>query len=96
MFFKNLFDFDFKTFVTRQVASFVYAALLALVSVTTVVAVVVGLYSLVAGIMRPESAIFLLIGTPVVALLTLVILRVAFESSIALVMIAENTKCQNN
>ncbi len=102
MFFKSLFDFKFENFVTRQVASVMYAILLVVLGLASFFGV---LWSLAQAVEMAQwnmtggvIAYFLLavVGIPLIAFLYLVILRVAFESSIALVMIAENTKRQNN
>ena len=102
MFFKSLFDFKFENFVTRQVASVMYAILVVVLGISTFFGVLWSLSRVVemAQYNVPGGVIlyFLVavVGVPLLALLSLVILRVAFESSIALVAIAENTKRQNN
>jgi hypothetical protein len=89
-FFASLFDFKFESYITKQVASVMYAILVILVSLATAI---VFLYSLTQlGGYNAMQSLLLMILTPVAGLLVLTTLRVAFESSIALVDIAINTK----
>lgn len=90
-FFASLFDFKFETYITKQVASVMYAILTILVSLATAI---LFLYSLtqLGNSYNASSAILLMLLTPVAGLLVLTTLRVAFESSIALIDIAMNTK----
>jgi ABC-type methionine transport system permease subunit len=83
MFFKSLFDFKFESFVTRQVASVLYAILV-------VGAGLFGVFAIVYGLTRQQA--YLIVLVPIVYLVYIILMRVLFESSIALVAIAENTK----
>ena len=89
-FFASLFDFKFESYITKQVASVMYAILVILVSLATAIAFLYSLTQL--GGYYAMQGLLLMILTPVAGLLVLTTLRVAFESSIALVDIAINTK----
>ena len=89
-FFASLFDFKFESYITKQVASVMYAILVILVSLATAIAFLYSLTRL--GGYYAMQGLLLMILTPVAGLLVLTTLRVAFESSIALVDIAINTK----
>lgn len=91
MFLKKLFDINFETFVTRDVAKVLYVVVIALIAIIFVLAEVAGFLSVLSqdgGL----QGIFLIVLAPIVSLILLTIIRVGFESSIALVSIAENTK----
>lgn len=89
-FFASLFDFKFESYITKQVASVMYAILVILVSLATAIMFLYSLTQL--GGYNAMQALLLMILTPIAGLLVLTTLRVAFESSIALVDIAINTK----
>ena len=88
-FFAGLFDFKFNTFVTKSVASVLYAITTGLVLLGTALVLT---YALIQLGSSPAEAVLLLVVGPLAGILTLTILRVAFESSIALISIAINTK----
>ena len=92
MFFKKLFDTKFENFVTRDVARVLYIFMIALLAVGLLIAEVFGLLLLASDEFLELEGILLMVVSPVVALVSLIIIRVGFESSIALVSIAENTK----
>ena len=92
MFFKKLFDTKFENFVTRDVARVLYIFMLALLSVGLLMAEILGLLLLASDEGLFVEGILLMLVSPLVALVSLIIIRVGFESSIALVSIAENTK----
>jgi hypothetical protein len=89
-FFASLFDFKFETYITKRVASVMYAILSVLVLLGTAIAFIGGVTML--GGYYPTTGILVMIAAPIGGLLMLTVLRVAFESSIALVDIAMNTK----
>jgi hypothetical protein len=91
MFFKKLFDTKFENFVTRDVARVLYIFMIALLAVGLLIAEVIG-FLMVIGDGYLEVGILTILVSPLVALLSLIVIRVGFESSIALVSIAENTK----
>jgi hypothetical protein len=89
-FFASLFDFKFETYITKSVASVMYAILTVFVILATLI---IFIYSIT--LFSPYSsgeAILLLLVTPLAGLLTLIVIRMGFETSIALVDIAQNTK----
>ena len=92
MFFKKLFDTKFENFVTRDVARVLYIFMIALLAVALLIAEIFGLLLLASDEFLELEGILLMVVSPVVAMVSLIIIRVGFESSIALVSIAENTK----
>jgi len=92
MFFKKLFDTKFENFVTRDVARVLYIFIIALLAVGLLIAEVFGLLLLASDEFLELEGILLMVVSPLVAVVSLIIIRVGFESSIALVSIAENTK----
>ena len=91
MFFKKLFDTKFENFVTRDVARVLYIFMIALLGLSLLVAEIFG-FLLLTGDGYVTEGILMIIASPVLALLSLIIIRVGFESSIALISVAENTK----
>ena len=92
MFFKKLFDTKVENFVTRDVARVLYILMLVLLAVGLLIAEVFGLLLLASDEFLELEGILLMVVSPLVAVVSLIIIRVGFESSIALVSIAENTK----
>ena len=92
MFFKKLFDTKFENFVTRDVARVLYIFMLVLLAVGLLMAEIFGLLLLASDEFLELEGILLMVVSPLVAVVSLIIIRVGFESSIALVSIAENTK----
>jgi hypothetical protein len=92
MFFKKLFDTKFENFVTRDVARVLYIFMIALLAIGLLIAEIFGLLLLASDEFLELEGMLLMVVSPVVALVSLIIIRVGFESSIALVSIAENTK----
>jgi hypothetical protein len=92
MFFKKLFDTKFENFVTRDVARVLYIFMMVLLAVGLLIAEVFGLLLLASDEFLELEGILLMVVSPLVAVVSLIIIRVGFESSIALVSIAENTK----
>jgi hypothetical protein len=90
-FFASLFDFNFETYITKRVASVMYAVLTALVLLTTLVVFIYSI-TLLGNSYVAGQALLMLIITPIFGLLALTTIRVGFETSIALVAIAQNTK----
>ena len=90
-FFRSLFDFRFETYVTRRVASVMYAILAVLVSLATFALFILSIVNLGNPYAGGESILLVLL-TPILGLLVLTTIRLGFETSIALVAIAENTK----
>ena len=92
MFFKKLFETKFENFVTRDVARVLYIFMMVLLAVGLLIAEVFGLLLLASDEFLELEGILLMVVSPLVAVVSLIIIRVGFESSIALVTIAENTK----
>lgn len=90
---KQLFDTNFEHFITRKVAKVFYIIWIVLLTAVSAIAVLAGLFSLFTG--RAQGfELLLLVAAPLVSFLLLIIVRLAFETSIALVLIAENTRPQ--
>ena len=93
-FFASLFDFKFETFITRRVAAVLYMIFTWLVLAFTAT----GMFGGFVFLSNPNFPNAILLGlasvflSPIAGLLLLILVRVAFESSIALVSIAENTR----
>ena len=83
---KDLFDFKFENLITRKILGTVYAILVVLISLASVAMLFTGLAQANNGL----GGLILL--APLFWFLSLVFLRVGFETSIALILIAENTK----
>lgn len=92
MFFKALFDFKFETFVTRKVAAVLYGILTVANGLFVLFAIIQGFQTLTSAYYGRELGLVMVLLAPVAALVIQILLRVTFESSIALVSIAENTK----
>lgn len=97
-FLASLFDFKFETYITKQVASVVYAILTVLfVIVGAISTFLLGLAFLVSlqdiGYSYFSwTPFFSFLLAPVLTFLSIVALRLTFETSIALIEIAQNTK----
>lgn len=92
-FLKALFDFKFDQFIYIRVARVVYAVLVILILVAAVASTLLLLVSLSNAYSYERGMIIALaLASPFSALLTIILLRLIFESGIALVAIAENTK----
>jgi hypothetical protein len=89
-FFSALTDRSFKTFITRPVASVLYLISMILVGIAVVILMVGGVIAFVGGDFG--TGFFGLFLGPLLGLLVLILIRLFFESGIALILIAENTK----
>lgn len=87
---RSLFDFKFNNLITRSVLGVLYAVLVGALSLAAVAGVLYSLYGLVSG--RGTLPLLFLVLFPAGWFLSVITLRVAFETSIALILIAENTK----
>ena len=88
-FFTTLIDSSFKTYVTRQVAGVLYLISLVFIGLGATASVIAGLLSITQGLVL--GGVLLAVGGPLVGVLLLILIRLVFESSVALVAIAENT-----
>ena len=93
-FLKALFDFKFDHFIYIRVARVVYAALVIIILLAAVAMILIALASLSRAYYDYERtmALGIALASPIVGLLSVIALRLTFESGIALVAIAENTK----
>jgi len=107
-FIKALFDFKFEEFIYIKVARFLYLLSVIIIGLGTVGLFLFTLWNFVTGFFDTLTydagligdflgyigwaQLLVLLLTPVVGLLSIIILRLGFESGIALVAIAENTK----
>ena len=91
-FLKALFDFKFEQFIYVRVARFIYALLVILVLVAVAFLMIAALIASGSGNASASIALLGLIGGPLAGILSIIILRLSFESGIALIVIAENTK----
>jgi hypothetical protein len=87
-FFAALIDNSFTTFITRRVATVLYSILMVLIAILVLLVVVYGL--IVMGNQGPLGGILILSGV-LGGLVSLILIRLGFESAVALVLIAENT-----
>lgn len=90
-FFRTLLDFNFEKYITRQIAGAAYATLVVLIALATVI-IEIAVIAQLGNSYFASTGMFLIPLVPVTALVAVVILRLAFESGVALVAIAENTK----
>lgn len=94
MFFKSLLDLKFQKYVTRQVASVLYAVILGLIAIAVVIIMIGSLIQASQGY-GVGTALAGLVGAPIGGLVSVILIRLVFEASIALVAIAENTQRGN-
>ena len=87
-FFKSLLDLKFEHFVTRKIAGVFYAITLGAIATGTLAVFIQGLFQ----IFTNGSVSLMLIVSPLAGFIAVVLARLIFEASIALVAIAENTK----
>jgi len=89
-FFQALVDSSFTTFITRRVATVLYVIVMILLGLVTLASVVAGAF-MFSDTWTREQGLLLLIFGPLVSLLSLILVRLGFESAVALVLIAEST-----
>jgi hypothetical protein len=87
-FFKSLLDLKFEHFVTRKIAGVFYAITLGVIAIGTLAVFIQGLWQ---GFIY-GSVNLMVIVSPLAGFIAVVLTRLVFEASIALVAIAENTK----
>ena len=87
-FFSALFDSSFTTFIARRVTKVIYIIVMVLTGLGVILGILGGLAFMSQDL---GSGLLLLIVSPLVGLLFLIVVRLAFESTVALVLIAENT-----
>ena len=89
-FFASLFDNSFAadTLITRRVASVLYIILMVLIAIGMLAGVGLSLSQLSYNVL---SGLLLLVVVFLSGFVSLVLIRLAFESAVALVMVAQNT-----
>jgi hypothetical protein len=100
-FFKTLFDLKFETFITRKIAGIFYAIALGVIALFAVIALLGGLFQAVSAIGSGYSSgvstglgmlLVIIVVVPLMTFVSVILTRLVFESSVALVTVAENTK----
>lgn len=88
-FLASLFDSSFNTFITRSVAKVFYI-------ITMVILALIAGIGFVGGLLYTSEdlvmGLLFMVLAPVASLISLVLIRLLFESAVALVLIAENTR----
>ena len=98
-FFKDLFDFKLRKYITRRVASSVYLFYLIIIPIATLMLTYYtytyaqDLFEVNTGFHWQLAAIW--IAGPIIGLLTLIYTRLIIELNIAVVNIAENTESKS-
>ena len=87
-FFAALMDNSFTTFITRRVATVLYSILIVLIYLSVLVAVVAVIISFINN--WPKGLLLIVAGV-LIGFVSLILIRLGFESAVALVLIAENT-----
>jgi len=87
-FFAALMDNSFTTFITRRVATVLYSILIVLIYLSVLVAVVAGIISF---INNGPIGLLVIVAGVLIGFVSLILIRLGFESAVALVLIAENT-----
>jgi hypothetical protein len=88
-FLKTLFDSSLENFISRRVSGVLYIITAWLIVIGSVLLEFALLSQMLMG---SSVALLTMLLVPVITLLTLIIVRMAFEAGIALIVIAENTK----
>jgi len=83
-----LVDNSFTTFITRRVATVLYSILMVLVAIAVLVIVVTGLFQLSNNALL---GILIAVSGFLGGFVSLILIRLGFESAVALVLVAENT-----
>ena len=91
-FIATLYSANFHTFISRKIAGGLYLGLVWLVTIAGGLALLSGLSRFFAGYSSAViEGLLMLVGAPIATFISVVVLRLVFESSIALIVIAENT-----
>jgi hypothetical protein len=91
MFFRTLFSGKFDKFVTVKVAGFFYRVVLLLLAIAYGVALPASFISMTSGNEFAGPAFLGILSSLPIAFLLLLLIRIGFETSVALIKIAENT-----
>lgn len=87
-FFKALFDFSFKSFVTIKFAAVIYGIALLLIGIFTLIGII---FAFVTMTQEPVAGFFMLIITLILAPFYLILVRLTLELYVAMVRTAQNT-----
>lgn len=88
-FFSALFDISFNQFVTTQLISVLYILAMIFIGIGTLIGLGAGLFKLFSDFW---GGLFMIIFTPLAALIYLVVVRISLELVIVIFKIADNTK----
>jgi uncharacterized membrane protein len=88
-FFASLFDISFSNFVTSQLISLLYILAMIFIGIATLFGMGAGFFKLIHDFW---GGMFMIIFTPLIALIYLVIVRISLELVIVIFKIADNTK----
>jgi hypothetical protein len=88
-FLATLYSPSFHNFISRKIAGGLYIALVWLVTIAGAGTMLLSLVQ--AGQGYGAQALLMLIAAPIATFVSVIVLRLVFESSIALIVIAENT-----
>lgn len=99
-FFKSLFDLKFEHFITRKISGIFYAICLGAIGLFAIFAFFGGLFSSFQMIsygygssgLGFATLLVTIVLVPVLTFIAVIVTRLIFESSVALVAVAENTK----
>ena len=95
-FFKALFDMSFRVFITRKLATVIYAIGLVVIGLGAVLMLLSGLATGMATLSYSSYGLLAifgsLIGVPIGAVVAVIVLRLSIEAGVALVAVAENTE----
>jgi hypothetical protein len=94
-FIKQLLDTNFDHFITRKVAKVFYIVWIVLLVAFTALTLLAGLFLIISGQaqgIEVPVTVLAIVTAPLVSFFLLILIRLAFETSIALVLIAENTR----
>lgn len=87
-FFKALFDFGFKSFVTIKFAAIIYGIALALIGVFTLIGIIFAFVSMTE---EPIVGFFMLVLTVILAPFYLIMVRLTLELYVSMIRTAQNT-----
>ncbi|MGO1193536.1 MAG: DUF4282 domain-containing protein [Nesterenkonia sp.] len=87
-FFKALFDFSFKSFVTIKFAAIIYGIALLLIGIFTLIGII---FAFVTMTEEPLVGFFMLVLTVILAPFYLILVRLTLELYVAMIRTAQNT-----
>lgn len=87
-FFRALFDFSFKSFVTIKFAAFIYGVALLLIGVLTLIGIILAFVTMTE---EPLGGFFMLVIVVLLAPFYLILIRLTLELYVATIRTAQNT-----